>query len=188
MVTLLMKILYMPGLASIVDKTFDLSQSCKLVHLMELSDCTVFDYKLFRPADIIQYVSNFDLLFGSSFGGYFAFYLSLTTGKPSISVNPSLYLDERIEELRKEYPKELAFIKQSELKAIKIKPTGTPAEHVNILMNLDDEVIDASKVVAMAETFKCSLYTYEKGTHQSSNFQGDMLPTIKMILNTLEHS
>ena len=180
-----MKILYMPGLASIVDKQFDLSKSYKLVHLMELADCTVFDYKQFYPSSIVQYISNFDLLFGSSFGGYFAFYLSLATGKPSISVNPSLFLDERIDTLRKEYPKELSFINQSHLKAIKCEPKTKPAKNISIIMNLDDEVIDAYKVVEKAEKYGCMTYTFEKGGHKSSNFQGDMLPTIKMILNSL---
>lgn len=175
----------MPGLASITDKSYDISKSCKLVHLMELAECTVFDYKLYRPADIIQYISNFDLLFGSSFGGYFAFYLSLNTGKPSISVNPSLFLDERIEKLIKEHQKELSFIKPSEIRAIKSAPTGKPAPHVNVLMNIDDDIIDAGRVIDTSEKFKCNIYTYEKGGHQSSNFQGDMLPTIKMILNGL---
>lgn len=181
-----MKILYMPGLASIVDKQFDLSKSCKLVHLMELAVCTVFDYKQFHPSSIIQYVSNFDLLFGSSFGGFFAFYLALATGKPSISVNPSLFLDERIDTLIKEYPRELSFVNKSHLKAIKSEPKSKPAENISIIMNLDDEVIDAYKVVDKAEKYGCRTYTFEKGGHQSSNFQGDMLPTIKMILNGLE--
>ncbi|PLX66329.1 MAG: hypothetical protein C0602_11735 [Denitrovibrio sp.] len=185
MIIYLMKILYMPGLASIVDKTYDISKSCKLIHLQELADCTVFDYKKFNPSHIKQYVMNFDLLFGSSFGGYFAFYLSLSTSKPSISVNPSLYLDERIQSLHKEYPEKLSFIKQSELKLIKEEPAGTTSPHIHILMNMDDEVISAAKVIEKADKFGSNIYTYEKGSHESTNFQGDMLPTIKMILNSI---
>ncbi len=184
MIKSIMKILYLPGLASITDKNYDLSSSCKLVHLMELANCTVFDYKLFKPSDIIQYISNFDLLFGSSFGGgYFAFYLSAITGKNSISVNPSLYLDERIDKLKKEYPKELAFIDANAVKALRTKPTGEPCGHMNVLMNIDDEVLDAGKILSIAEMFKANMYVFEKGGHESTNFQGDMLPTIKMLLN-----
>lgn len=185
MLIYVMKILYMPGLASITDKSYDLSKSYKLVHLLELADCTVFDYKKFKTETIRQYTANFDILFGSSFGGYFAFYLSVITGKPSISVNPSLYLDTRINSLLKQYPKELSFIDPKALKSLKRTPTGEPHPHVSVLMNMNDEVLDANKVVAEAENFGCSVYTYEKGGHQSTNFQGDMLPTVKMILNSL---
>lgn len=157
MILYIMKILYMPGLASIVDNTFDLSKSNKLIHLQEIADCTVFDYKLFDPSIIKQYVMNFDLLFGSSFGGYFAFYLSLKTGRPSISVNPSLYLDERITALQKQYPTKLSFLKQSELKMIKQEPGDKPSPHVHILMNLNDEVLDARKVLETAERFGCGI-------------------------------
>lgn len=180
-----MKILYMPGLASIVDEQFDFANSCKLAHMMEMGDCTIFDYKQFKPEDIIQYASNFDLLFGSSFGGYFAFYISLATGKPSILINPSLFLDERIESLIKEYPKELSFINKAHLMAIKKAPVEMPASNINIIMNMDDRIIDAYKVVEKAEKYGCNVFTFDKGGHQSSNFQGDMLPTIKMILNSL---
>lgn len=180
-----MKILYMPGLAYLTEKNYDLSNSCKLVHLLELADCTVFDYKLFSPGEIMQYISNFDLLFGSSFGGYFAFYLSVISGKTSISVNPSLYLDQRIDQLKKDYPAELGFIHPAALKSIKCKPTGEPARHIHVLMNLDDEVLDAGRILTTAEDFGCNCYTYEKGGHESTNFQGDMLPTIKMILDSL---
>jgi predicted esterase YcpF (UPF0227 family) len=179
-----MKLLYMPGLASITDKTYDLSQSCKLVHLMELHDCTVFDYKLFQPESIVQYISNFDVLFGSSFGGYFAFYLSIRTGKPSISVNPSLYLDERIDSLVAEH-EALSFIDKKALKSLKTSPTSTPASQVSVLMNMDDEVLDANKIIKTAQDFHAATYTYEKGGHESTNFQGDMLPTIKMILSQI---
>lgn len=180
-----MKILYMPGLASIVDSTFDLSKSCKLIHIQELANCTVFDYKLFKPATISQYIANFDLLVGSSFGGFFAFYLSVMTGKPSISINPSLYLDDRMDVLKTEFPSELSFIKKSEIKAIKSPPPSTPCKHIHIIMNLDDEVLDAHRVLAKAESYGCCTYEFEKGGHESTNFQGDMIPTIKMILNSL---
>jgi len=185
MIKYLMKILYLPGIASITDKTYNISNSCKLIHLQEMADCTVFDYKLFNLAGIIQYVSNFDLLFGSSFGGYFAFYLSAITGKTSISINPSLYLNERITLLKKEYPKELGFIDAAAIKSLKTEPTGEPCPHINILMNIDDEVLNAAKIIDIAESFGCNTFVYEKGGHESTNFQGDMLPTIKMILNSL---
>jgi len=184
MIIYVMKILYMPGLAFITDKGYDITKSCKLVHLMELAECTVFDYKYFRPADIVQYISNFDLLFGSSFGGYFAFYLSALTGKPSISVNPSTYLDERIESLIREYPRELSFIDSKSLKALKTEPKDKPCSHIHVLMNKDDEVINADRVAKTAEKYGANLYLYDKGSHESTNFQGDMLPTIKMILNS----
>ena len=158
-----MKILYMPGLASLTDKTYDLSKSCKLVHLMELAGCTVFDYRLFKPAGIMQYISNFDLLFGSSFGGYFAFFLSVRTGKPSISVNPSLYLDKRIDQLKRDYPQELGFINADHVKVLRRTPDGKPCGHIHVLMNLDDEVLDAGHILETAESFGACTYTYEKG-------------------------
>jgi predicted esterase YcpF (UPF0227 family) len=180
-----MKMLYMPGLASITDETYDIAKSSKLVHLIRLADCTVFDYKKFRTDSIMQYISNFDVLFGSSFGGYFAFYLSVISGKTAILVNPSLYLDERIDNLKKQFPAELSFIDAKALKSIRVKPSGEKCGDIHVLMNLDDDVINAAKVTETAEKFGANLYLYEKGGHESSNFQGDMLPTIKMILNSI---
>ena len=179
-----MKILYLPGLASITDNNYDIGSSCKLVHLMELANCTVFDYKLFKPSSIIQYISNFDLLFGSSFGGYFAFYLSVLTGKNSILVNPSLYLDERIDQLKYEFPTELAFLDSKALKSLRTDPSDKAYDHINVLMNTDDAVLDASRILKIAEEFQANTYIFEKGGHESTNFQGDMLPTIKMLLNS----
>lgn len=181
-----MKVLYMPGLASITDKDFDIANSCKFKHLAEISDCTVFDYRKYRRADILKYVANFDVLFGSSFGGYFTFFLGLITGKPSIVVNPSLYLDERIGSLIQENPRELSFINPVELKALRTEPTGEPSPHIHVLMNIDDEVLDAGRILSIAEEFQTSMYVFEKGGHQSVNFQGDMLPTVKMIFSNIK--
>jgi predicted esterase YcpF (UPF0227 family) len=179
-----MKILYFPGLASIIEKDHDFAKSCKYVHLREMADCDIFDYQSFNPTKIVAKAKEYDLLFGSSFGGFFAFYISVVTGQKSISVNPSLTLDERINTLKQSHPKELSFISQNQLKILKVTPKGEKCPNVNILMNLDDEVINAYEVLDVAKKFGCNTYEFEKGGHQSHNFQGDMLPVVRQIISS----
>jgi len=179
-----MKILYFPGLASLTDKTYDISKSCKMVHLQEMADCDVFSYKDFHPAKALKFSSGYDILFGSSFGGYFAFYISVMTGVQNINVNPSLYLDSRIDHLKSEYKNELAFLDAEEVKKLKTPSNNKKHQQISVLMNMNDEILDASRVVSIAENFGCKIFTFEKGGHESTNFQGDMLPTIKMLLNS----
>jgi len=177
-----MKLLYFPGLISIIDNSYDLATSCKLIHLHDICDCTVFDYKTFDPEETIRYIKGFDVLFGSSFGGFYAFFLSLVTGQKCISINPSLYLDKRFSLLSQQYPDKLAFIKQEHLTALVKEPVREENKNIHVLMNLDDEKLSAEKVLSIAEKYCCNIYTFEKGGHDSSNFIGEMLPLIKQLL------
>jgi len=178
-----MKLLYFPGIQSIIAEEYDFAQSYKLVHLMEICDCEVFDYRNFDSKKTIERVRNYDVLFGSSFGGYFAFNMAVITGQKCISVNPSLYLDKRFSTLMEQYPNKLSFIKPAQVAAIKAEPMKSKHPNIHIMMNMDDEVLDAHKIVGIAERFGCNIYRYEKGGHQSSNFIGEMLPAIKQILS-----
>lgn len=176
-----MKILYFPGLKSITDKEYDLSQSCKLIHLREIYECDVFDYRTFGLSRAAELYKDYDLFFGSSFGGFFAMHLALRLGKKCISVNPSLYLDKRFAVLLAQYPDELGFIKQAHLDSLIYPPDGKAHKDIHILMNLDDEVLSADKIISIAEQYRSSVYTFEKGGHESTNFLGEMMPLIKQI-------
>jgi len=183
MVICLMKLLYFPGVQSILADDYEYAQSYKLVHLMQICDCDIFDYRNFDAQKSIKLVKEYDVLFGSSFGGYFAFNMAVITGQKCISVNPSLYLDKRFAMLMEKYPNKLSFIKPAQLEAIKAEPLKNTHPNIHILINTDDEVLDAEKIIGIAEKFGCNIYRYEKGGHESSNFIGEMLPTIKQILS-----
>lgn len=177
-----MKLLYFPGINSIIDTTYDITQSSKLVHLMEICDCEVFDYRSYDPDKTLDLIKKYDVLFGSSFGGYFAFNIAVITGQTCISVNPSLYLDKRFETLLSQYPAELGFIKPAHVAAIKKEPLKYTNKHIHVLMNLDDEILDSQRILGIAEKYNCDIYSFVKGGHESTNFIGEMLPLIKQIL------
>jgi predicted esterase YcpF (UPF0227 family) len=178
-----MKLLYFPGIQSILADEHDFAQSYKLVLLMQICHCDVFDYRNFDAKSSIDLVRKYDVLFGASFGGYFAFNMAVITGQSCISVNPSLYLDKRFAMLMDKHPNKLSFIKPAQLEAIKAEPLKNRHPNIHILMNMDDEVLDAEKIVGIAGKFGCNIYRYEKGGHESTNFIGEMLPTIKQILS-----
>lgn len=176
-----MKILYFPGIKSLTDRDYDISQSCKLVHLRELYECDIFDYRTYALERSVRLAEDYDLLFGSSFGGFFALHLALRACKPCISVNPSIYLDKRFATLVSNYPDELSFLKQAHLDSLIMPPDGKEHKNIHLLMNLDDEILSAERIISIAEEYLCSVYTFEKGGHESSNFIGEMLPLIKQI-------
>jgi len=177
-----MKILYFAGLASITDPDYDICKSNKFLHLSEIAECESYDYHSFAPETFLSQISAYDVLFGSSFGGFFSFFGGISTGKTTIMVNPSLKLDERIELLKTIHGEKLSFIDQNMLKKIKTTPNGSKYQNINAFMNLDDEVISASDVIEVSKTFSTNIHTFEKGRHESHNFQGEMLPIIKRIL------
>lgn len=177
-----MKLLYFPGIKSIVEKNFDLPGSAKLAHLMQICDCDVFDYRTYNPTATTDMVQKYDVLFGSSFGGYFAFNMAVLTGQTCISVNPSLYLDKRFGMLLDKYPAELSFFTPALISALKTEPAKASYSNIHILMNRDDEVLDAQRIIDIAESYGCDTYAFEKGGHECTNFTGEMLPLIKQIL------
>ncbi len=70
---------------------------------------------------------DFDFIVGNSLGGFTAFYLSLYKDKPSICINPPLYMDLRV---RMNVP-------------IKYKIKG--CRNISIIVGNDDEVVDHIK-------------------------------------------
>ncbi len=177
-----MKILYFPGIRSIIDKDYDLAMSCKLVHLKEISECDVFDYHSYELNSALKQTEKYDVLFGSSFGGFFAFNLALRTDKKCICVNPSLYLDKRISALIAENPDRLSFLKTLHLSELIAQPKKQEVSNIHVLMNMDDDVLNAEKILSIARIHHANTYEFEKGGHDSTNFIGEMLPLIKLIL------
>lgn len=174
--------LYFPGLQSIIVKDSSMPGSAKLAHLMQLCECDVFDYRSFNPTQLIDTVQKYDILFGSSLGGFFAFNLAVITGQTCVVANPSLYINKRCESLLTKYPEELNFITPEVLSTIKAEPVKTTYSNIHVLVNLDDEILDSSRVIAIAEEYGCNLYLFDKGGHECSNFTGEMLPLIKQII------
>lgn len=70
---------------------------------------------------------DFDYIVGNSLGGFVAFYLSLYKGKPSICINPPLYMDLKI---RMNLPL------QYDIKS---------SRHISVIIGNDDEVVNPIK-------------------------------------------
>ena len=70
---------------------------------------------------------DFDFIVGNSLGGFTAFYLSLYKGKPSICINPPLYMDLKV---RMNLPSKY-----------KIKSS----RHISVIIGNDDEVVNPTK-------------------------------------------
>ena len=172
-----MNALYFPGLASLTDDNYDIEQSekyCEFAGIMNISPY-LYENLTLEP-------QGYDLFIGSSFGGFFAYFLGIINNTPNIGINPSLLLDERIKMLKEDHS-ELDFLPENFLADIKSIAQSCPHHPVSrVFMNRDDEVIDFESIKSFCIENNIDLHSYEKGGHVSLNFKSQMLPDIRRYI------